>query len=67
MENSGCRFPLLGVEFNEQTTKSSSRYSKRMRVGEEESVFRKFPKRLMTCLSANLCVLSSRVFMDVPQ
>ena len=32
MENSGYRVPPIGVEFNEQTTKSSSGFCKIMRV-----------------------------------
>ena len=41
MENSGSWVPPVGVEFNEQTTNSSSGYSKRMRVWEGEKCVKK--------------------------
>ena len=42
MENSGYRVPSVGIEFNEQATKSSSGKSRRMRVWEGERCVKKF-------------------------
>ena len=41
MENSGCRFPSVGVECNEQMTKSSSGKNKRMGVSEKDKCVEK--------------------------
>ena len=60
MENSGYRVPPVVVEFNEQTTKSSSGYSKRMRVWEGEKCVKKVSRETHSVpVSEPLCVEQS--------
>ena len=57
MENSGYRVPSVGVEFNEQVTKSSSGYGKRMSVWEGEKCFKKVHRETHRVpVSEPLCV-----------
>ena len=56
MENSGYRVPPVGVEFNKQRTKSSSGYSKRMRVWEGRKYVKKVsPETHSVPFSEPLC------------